>query len=223
MMSPSFTLRKQSAHVNNNKSKDYSPADFFHPNIICDKSCGIWLRRPYPRVDPECMHQLIISYLCENDYTRPNLLRVPPPNIAVLVDVCSYIFSARITSLFRQDMESYCEFYGEETTKKGGVAHTLLVFPSCGAGIIDDRHATLEEWIGVMVNIVCKEYNWKMEMMKMKVAIRAAGVVQKGSAWANMKEGVLRTIGVNGGLGLRGGGGWGVAAWVYSNIKRSKQ
>ncbi|KAK6338226.1 hypothetical protein TWF730_002299 [Orbilia blumenaviensis] len=216
-----FRFLRISGYTPNTRFIKYSPIDFFHPNVICDRLFGPWLKQPYPTVDSNLMHRLIILYLCDNEYTSLSLLRSPPRNIAILIDTCSYIFSARITTQFQQDMESFCATYDEKTTNEGGVAHTLFVFPSSD-GVFDERSATLEDWIGVMANVVCKEYNRKMELTKMAVAIRAAGVVEKRSVWESMKHGVMKAIRMKGRTEWRDRKGWGVAAWVYSNIKKPK-
>ncbi|KAF3169129.1 hypothetical protein TWF788_010744 [Orbilia oligospora] len=237
----------------------YSPIDFFHPSVICSKPFEPYLRNPYPKIDPSKIFFLLLNYLCENEYIDPKFLRLPPRNIEVLIDTCSYIFASKITSQFRLDMESLCASYGEEVTNEGGVVHALFVAsPSTlpttttttttttidgssggsssrsssssssndpnGTGIFEEKgdFTTVEEWIGVMVNMVCKEYNRKMELTKMAVTIRATGVVEKKSVWEVMKKGVMRALGVRDGVKWKDRKGLGVAAWVYDTVRKPK-
>ncbi|KAF3086405.1 hypothetical protein TWF569_008544 [Orbilia oligospora] len=185
------TLQRSGYTPQPSKYLKYSPIDFFHPSVICSKPFEPYLRNPYPKIDPSKIHFLLLTYLCENEYIDPKFLRLPPKNIEVLIDTCSYIFASKITSQFRLDMESLCASY-------------------------------VEEWIRVMVNMVCKEYNRKMELTKMAVAIRATGVVEKKSVWEIMKKGVMRALGVGDGVKWKDRKGLGVAAWVYDTVRKPK-
>ncbi|KAF3267263.1 hypothetical protein TWF217_000340 [Orbilia oligospora] len=185
------TLQRSGYTPQPSKYLKYSPIDFFHPSVICSKPFEPYLRNPYPKIDPSKIHFLLLTYLCENEYIDPKFLRLPPKNIEVLIDTCSYIFASKITSQFRLDMESLCASY-------------------------------VEEWIGAMVNMVCKEYNRKIELTKMAVAIRATGVVEKKSVWEVMKKGVMRALGVGDGVKWKDRKGLGVAAWVYDTVRKPK-
>ncbi|KAF3159156.1 hypothetical protein TWF225_007572 [Orbilia oligospora] len=250
------TLQRSGYTPQPSKYLKYSPIDFFHPSVICSKPFEPYLRNPYPKIDPSKIHFLLLTYLCENEYIDPKFLRLPPKNIEVLIDTCSYIFASKITSQFRLDMESLCASYGEEVTNEGGVVHALFVacpytppytLPTTtttissssssssrssssissdpnATGIFEEKgdSTTVEEWIGAMVNMVCKEYNRKIELTKMAVAIRATGVVEKKSVWEVMKKGVMRALGVGDGVKWKDRKGLGVAAWVYDTVRKPK-
>ncbi|KAF3288430.1 hypothetical protein TWF970_005501 [Orbilia oligospora] len=243
------TLQRSGYTPQPSKYLKYSPIDFFHPSVICSKPFEPYLRNPYPKIDPSKILFLLLTYLCENGYIDPKFLRLPPKNIEVLIDTCSYIFASKITSQFRLDMESLCASYGEEVTNEGGVVHALFVASPYtplvattttnrsssgsssssssdpgGTGIFEEKgdFTTVEEWIGVMVNMVCKEYNRKMELTKMAVAIRATGVVEKKSVLEAMKKGVMRALGVRDGVKWKDRKGLGVAAWVYDIVRKPK-
>ncbi|KAK6342841.1 hypothetical protein TWF718_008224 [Orbilia javanica] len=220
-LSRSLEILKRTGFTAHSGFLTYSPIDFFHPSVMCDKSFEHWLGHPYPKLDPAQIHHLLLSYLCENEYTYPESLSNPPRNIEVLVDTCSYVFSSRITSQFKQDMESLCASYGENTKEEGGVAQTL--FACSGETEFNKTGATLEEWFAAMVDMVCNDYNRKMEMTKMAVTIRAAGVIEKRSLWEGVKGGFMKALRMGNGVGLKERKGLGVAAWVYSHIKKSRK
>lgn len=146
---PPLEIPKGSGFARKSKFIRYSPVDFFHPSAVCGKSFEVWLGHPYPRLDPPQIHRLTIAYLCENEHTHPNLLDRPPRSIEAAIDLCSYVFSARINARFGHGMETLCASYGEK--KK---VWYMLYSPSGGTNIEEVRGATLEGWIGIIMAII---------------------------------------------------------------------
>ncbi|KAK6505548.1 hypothetical protein TWF481_007443 [Arthrobotrys musiformis] len=201
-----------------------SPIDFFHPSIILSKSFNPLLSPPYPKLCPTRFAALVISYLTENHYLTPAYLQEPPEDMDVLINISSSVFSSTISAGFKSDMTAFFQDLGGRIS---GYEIAAAVFgygysiPSRYDFDDDDEEEeeggmTLEGWIGVMIEVVCREYNRKMEGVRMEVAVRAAGTVEK-SLWSGWRRRFGRVVSFGGQRG-----GWGVAGWVYRRVNAEK-
>ncbi|EPS40927.1 hypothetical protein H072_5173 [Dactylellina haptotyla CBS 200.50] len=169
----------------------------FHPDLQNSIFFRTYRKHPFLSLDAELIHQLALTYLVEYGHTRPNLLTLPPRNIAVLVDVCSYVFSAEVTAAIKADMVGFCEAAGEKLTREGGAAQSLLVAP----GRYETRYCNLQEWIGAMIGGVCENHNKRMEEeVEKKKALGDCDiekpteelVEERKGIWRALKDGVAR-------------------------------
>ncbi|KAF3928080.1 hypothetical protein AA313_de0202760 [Arthrobotrys entomopaga] len=150
-------------HLQPNPNKPPTAADFFfHPKLKRTKQFRRFTRPHLARLDNQLMHALTLAYLVERGHTRATILALPPRNIAVLIDVCSYIFSETVTASFRADLERMCDEVGEKMTMEGGRAYECLVAPwGHWRG-----YTSLQELIGAMVDSVVWDYNRRCEELE---------------------------------------------------------
>ncbi|KAK6541018.1 hypothetical protein TWF694_008398 [Orbilia ellipsospora] len=177
------------------------PLAFFHPRLNRNKYFRRTTKPHLSRLDNYQILSVTKTYLIEKGHTRPYLLALPPRNIAVLIDTCSYIFSKSVTDAFRYDLEALAKDLGERLTMEDGQVYECLVRPMGHWR----SYITLEELIEAMVDAVVFDYNRYCEDLEdeAKRIARGEDVVSTRAGWDVewTKKGVWgfvrrRTIGV---------------------------
>ncbi|KAK6504167.1 hypothetical protein TWF506_002375 [Arthrobotrys conoides] len=189
-----------------------SPIDFFHPSIILDPSFHPHLLHPYPPLSPPQIHGLVINYLLSNGITTTKTLAEKPVEMEELVDTCSYIFAGKVNEQIRCDMKVLRGNDGgglkkkKEKKKRRGVKRWFVRRREDGKGGLKGG-VTVEQWIGILVNTVCEDYNRRMDNTTPTTAGEATAVAVRGTkvhmgergVWEVVKKGVIRALGFWGG------------------------
>ncbi|KAK6336383.1 hypothetical protein TWF696_001943 [Orbilia brochopaga] len=105
-----------------------TPMDFWHRHLRNSPPFRRYLKPPYTQVTIYTFAEQVIRYLLVYGHTRHTLLDQHPRKLAIVLDLCSYLFSPEVTAAITEDIAMLCNALGESLRTENGEMLELINF-----------------------------------------------------------------------------------------------